>query len=802
MTASTAEIVVGGSVTFTANVTPVAATGTVSFFENDSFLGTATVTNGVAQWTTTTLTAGTQSILAAYTGSTSYNQSQSEPVLEVVDEAGNGGTGAGGPTGGGGAGTTGNNGLPNTTTVLTASTAEIVVGGSVTFTAHVTPVAATGTVSFFDNDSYLGTATVTNGVAQWTTTALTAGTQSILAAYTGSTSYNQSQSEPVLEVVDEVGNGGTGTGGPTGGGGAGTTGNNGLPNTTTVLTASTAEITVGGSVTFTAHVTPVAATGTVSFFDNDSFLGTATVTNGVAQWTTTTLTAGTQSILAAYDGSASYNQSQSEPVLEVVDEVGNGGTGAGGPTGGGGAGTTGNNGLPNTTTVLTASTAEITVGGSVTFTAHVTPVAATGTVSFFDNDSFLGTATVSNGVAQWTTTTLTAGTQSILAAYDGSASYNQSQSEPVLEVVDEVGNGGTGAGGPTGGGGAGTTGNNGLPNTTTVLTASTAEITVGGSVTFTAHVTPVAATGTVSFFDNDSFLGTATVTNGVAQWTTTALTAGTQSILATYDGSTSYNQSQSEPVLEVVDEVGNGGTGAGGPAGGGGAGTTGNNELPNTTTTLTASTAEIVVGGSVTFTANVTPVAATGTVSFFDNDSFLGTATVTNGVAQWTTTTLVAGTQSILAAYTGSTSYNQSQSEPVLEVVNEVGNGGTGTGGPTGGGGAGTTGNNGLPNTTTVLTASMAEIVVGGSVTFTATVTPTAATGTVSFFDNDSFLGTATVSNGVAQWTTTTLTAGTQSILAAYTGSTSYNQSQSEPVLEVVDEVGNGGTGTGGPTGG
>jgi hypothetical protein len=655
----------GQPVTLTATLNPFASGALITDGELVTFasgtiaLGTGTLSSGVATLTLDSLPGGSDNLTAIYSGD-SYFLASAAAMTFPVNQV---------PLPGGGAGTTGTDAMPDTTTVLTTSAGEITVGASVTFTATVTPADATGTITFFANGISLGSVSMAGGAAQIGTSFASAGTYSIAAGYSGDGTYNGSPSVPVLEVVDEVGNGGTGAGGPTGGGGAGSTGNNGLPNTTTVLTSSAAEITVGGSVTFTANVTPTAATGSVSFFDNGGFLGKAPIVGGAAQWTTTTLTAGTQSILAAYDGSTSYNQSQSAPVLEVVDEVGNGGTGAGGPAGGGGAGTTGNNGLPNTTTVLTSSAAEITVGGSITFTANVTPPAATGTVSFFDNGGFLGTAPIVSGTAQWTTTTLTAGTQSILAAYDGSTSYNQSQSVPVLEVVDEVGNGGTGAGGPAGGGGAGTTGNNGLPNTTTVLTSSAAEITVGGSVTFTANVTPAAATGSVSFFDNNSFLGTATVTNGVAQWTTTALIAGRQSILAAYDGSTSYNQSQSAPVLEVVDEVGNGGTGVGGPAGAGGAGTTGNNGLPNTTTVLTSSAAEITVGGSVTFTANVTPAAATGSVSFFDNNSFLGTATVTNGVAQWLTTALAAGTQSILAGYSGSASYNGSQSVVIGETV-------------------------------------------------------------------------------------------------------------------------------------
>jgi hypothetical protein len=461
---------------------------TISFFHNRNLMKTATVSGGVAQSATTTP-------MEAYSESASANGSQSVAVQGVVDEPGNGRAGAEGPTSGGGAGTTSNDRLVNTAIIVPASAPEVIVGGSVTFTATMMPTSATGTVSFFDNGILIGTTTITGGAAQLTTATLAPGTQSIMAAYSGGASYSGSQSLAALEVVNEAGNGRTGPGGPTGGGGAGTTGNNALPNTTTIVTPSAAEITAGGSVTFMAEVTPATASGTVSFFDNRNLLGTATVVGGTAQLTITTLAAATQSILAAYSGNESDNGSQSVPVLEVVDEAGNGGTGPGGPTGGGGAGTTGNNGLLNTTTVVTASSAEIAPGGSVAFTATVTPAEATGTVSFFDKGNLIGTATITGGVAELTTATPVSATQSILAAYSGSASDNGLRSEPVPEMAKKVDNNRMGRGEPTEGGGAGATGNNGLANTTRAVSAAAVEITAAGSVTSTGARPPVAATG-------------------------------------------------------------------------------------------------------------------------------------------------------------------------------------------------------------------------------------------------------------------------------------------------------------------
>jgi subtilase family serine protease len=72
--------------------------------------------------------------------------------------------------------------------------------------------------------------------------------------------------------------------------------------------------------------------------------------------------------------------------------------------------------------------------------------------------------------------------------------------------------------------------------------------------------------------------------------------------------------------------------------------------------------------------------------------------------------------------------------------------------------------------TSTSLSASASSIVAGGSVTFTATVTPSSATGAVTFFNGSTAIGTSTLAAGTATFTTTSLPAGTDSITATYIG--------------------------------
>ncbi len=88
--------------------------------------------------------------------------------------------------------------------------------------------------------------------------------------------------------------------------------------------------------------------------------------------------------------------------------------------------------------------------------------------------------------------------------------------------------------------------------------------------------------------------------------------------------------------------------------------------------TLTSSANPSTVNIPLTFTANVTPLAATGTVKFKDGSTTLGTTTITNGVATYTTSTLAAGSHSITGVYSGNSSYPSSTSPTLTENVMTV----------------------------------------------------------------------------------------------------------------------------------
>jgi hypothetical protein len=169
---------------------------------------------------------------------------------------------------------------------------------------------------------------------------------------------------------------------------------------------------------------------------------------------------------------------------------------------------------------------------------------------------------------------------------------------------------------------------------------------------------------------------------------------------------------------------------------------------------------------TVTATSGSTP---TGTVVFYSNGAVIGAVNMVAGVATFYDSGLPVGTSSIIAAYVGGGGYTGSTSNTVSQVVNG-------------------------DATTTTLTASSGSsgnsVPYGTAITFTATLTATTGTpsgGTVRFFNGSSLIGTATVnSSGVANFTTSKLPVGTDSITAGYLGFGNFGVSTSAPFVQVV----------------
>jgi Bacterial Ig-like domain (group 3) len=177
--------------------------------------------------------------------------------------------------------------------------------------------------------------------------------------------------------------------------------------------------------------------------------------------------------------------------------------------------------LASTATITSSSQNPSTYGNVVTFTAQVTAGGATptGSVTFKRGTTKLGTATLSNSFASYTTTPtqLPAGTQSITAVYSGDSTHAGSTSPVFTQTVNKA-------------------------TTTTALTSQPNPSTAGQSVTLTATVSATAGTpaGNVQFKAGRTILGTASLSSGVATLNYTFTQAGTFTIQATYQGSANY----------------------------------------------------------------------------------------------------------------------------------------------------------------------------------------------------------------------------------------------------------------------
>jgi hypothetical protein len=104
------------------------------------------------------------------------------------------------------------------------------------------------------------------------------------------------------------------------------------------------------------------------------------------------------------------------------------------------------------------------------------------------------------------------------------------------------------------------------PTSLSLTSSVNAGLLFGQAVTLTATVSPAAATGTVTFYDGTTVLGTSPVVSGVASLTTSLQNPGLRSLLAHYNGSLIYAAGTSVPLSETVSVVQEGGFVASGAA--------------------------------------------------------------------------------------------------------------------------------------------------------------------------------------------------------------------------------------------
>lgn len=276
-----------------------------------------------------------------------------------------------------------------------------------------------------------------------------------------------------------------------------------------------------------------------------------------------------------------------------------------------------------------STNANPTYGQPVTLNAKVTAASGqpTGTVNFFlkNGTNLLAVGTLSGTTASTTITGLVPGSYTYNASYNGSGAYAVSWATVNFSVAKAA--------------------------TTSTITGSTPNPSnYGQPVTFTASVTSSAGTptGTVQFKKGNGLLGTGTLSNGIATYTTTAtqLGGGSDVITANYVASADFAASTSAGYTQTVNPI---------------ASSTAASSAPNPST----------VNQQVTFTATVTGAVGTptGNVIFKSGNTQLGEAALVSGVATLKYTFTKTGTYSVKAAYQGSPSFEPS-SVTITQVVN------------------------------------------------------------------------------------------------------------------------------------
>ena len=646
----------GQPVTFTATV-PTGASGSVTFFDGSNSIGTGVVVNGVAVLTTVSLTPGSHSVTASYGGDPNYTAATSVSLNQNVNKSA--------PS------------LPPPTASTTSST----VGSPITIT-EVVPTGVGGPVTFYNGATPIGTAPIVNGSATITTSTLPLGTNPISASTPGDTSNLPAQS-PSLPI------------------------NIGKASPAITLTSSAIPSSTTQPVTFTAAV-PAGTTGTITFYDGSTILGTATIANGIATLTTSTLSAGTHPVTATFPGDANTNPAVSNSLSQVVNK---------------------------TTPVLPTpvlSSSSLTTGTSETITESV-PSNVTGIVSFYSGSDLLGTGTVVNGIATLTVPSLPVGSISITAAVAATSNTNAATSPAAIATVTK------------------TTPQLAPPSVSTTSAPAGTPVTLSEAV-------PTGTTGNVSFYNGATLVGSAPVINGTATLTTTSLPVGVDPISAVIPASATSNPGTSPAVSVSIAKAA-------------------------ATVSLTSSSNPSSVNQPVTFIATV-PSTATGTVTFFSGAAVLGTAAVSGtGVASLTTTSLLVGSQTITATFGGDSNFSAATSPALTQTVTKAA-------------------------TIITLTESSPAQLLNSTVTFIANVSaPTPSpTGSVTFMEGTTVLATAPVSPsgnvvlslstiGTSAFTTSSLSTGSHTVTAVYSGDSNFTQSTSAPVTDLVEDFTNVNTG-------
>lgn len=660
---SAGNATIGWPVLFTATVTNSsgpAITGSVTFHDGTTVLGTHALLAGVSALTVSTLTAGSHSITASYSGDSNNNASSSAALAESILQIA-------------------------TVTTLSSNVSVVNAGGSVQLTADaaIAPGATadgalTGSVTFKDGSTVLSVVAInSSGLATLSVSGLSAGSHTLTASFSGNVNYAASNAPPLSLSVQAT-------------------------TTQTALSAASAITLAGTPATWSVLVTSPTGipTGQVAFRDGTTVLATATLSaTGTATVSSSALAHGTHAMTAVYSGDGNYLSSTSLVLDQVVQLA-----------------------LPTVT--LSGPAAPVEAGLNTTFVAALTTpgVSPTGTVSLLDGGSAIATDTVTGtGSFSFSTAALAVGTHTITASYGGDADHNAAVSLALNLVIRQA-------------------------SSAVSLAASANPLTQGNNLTLAATVTSDSPGlgGQVRFYDGSTLLGSTSLgSQGKASLATAQLSPGTHTLTAVYGGDTDHAASTSPVLTEVVLEI--------------------------SSATLTSNNNPSASGQSVVLTGVVAgsgKVAPTGNISLADNGALMATVALDkNGSATFNTNTLGVGKHSITLSYSGDANFAGTSAQLTQTVIDAT--------------------------TSTTLAGPASPATFGQAMSLTATVTSNGApaTGTVTFNDAGTTIGTASLgTTGSAVLTLSTLAPGPHTIIATYGGNARAASSSSTALLFTVKQ--------------
>jgi hypothetical protein len=291
--------------------------------------------------------------------------------------------------------------IPTTTTVSSSANPSV-FGQVVTLTATVNKQSGagtpSGTVQFKDNGLSVGSpATLIGGSAIIQTTLLTVGNHNITAEYSGDSNFSSSTGTlSGGQVVSKAS----------------------ITATITSDSPDPSEVNQPVTVNYTVIVNAPGGgtpTGNVTVSDG---INSCTGTVSAGTCTLTLTTSGNRTLTASYTGDTNFNGSTSAGTPHQVNQPGK----------------------QNTTTSLVSSLNPSAYGQIITFTATVSGSGTpTGTVVFRDGAASLGSTSLnSGGQAALQISSLSAGSHSITAEYNGDSNFNGSNSTPLSQTVNKA----------------------------------------------------------------------------------------------------------------------------------------------------------------------------------------------------------------------------------------------------------------------------------------------------------------------------------------------------------------------------